>query len=104
MTYHEATRRLFVTDSVTITSEVISAHNTAIVNYFLKLVDASRTINTADHLASRWGNLIMIYYKFFEVLRILFVVRVLSSMLLAVTEKHVPRLVMMIHCLIIREE
>jgi len=46
----------------------------------------------------------MIYYKFLEVLRIVFVVRALSSVLLAVTEKHVPRLVMMIHCLIIREE
>ena len=93
-----------MTDSVAITSGVISAHNTVIVNYFQKLVDASRTINTADHLASRWGNLIMIYYKFLEVLRIVFVVRALSSMLLAVTEKHVPRLVMIIHCLIILME
>ena len=104
MTYHEATRRWIVTDSVVITSGVKSAYNTAIVNYFQILVDASRTINSANHLASRWGNLIMIYYKFFEVLRILFVVRVLSSMLLAVTEKHVPRPVMMIHCLIILME
>jgi len=93
-----------VTDSIAITSGVISAHNTAIVNYFQILVDASRTINTANHLASRWGILIMIYYKFLEVLRIVFVVRALSSLLLAVTEKHVPRLVMMIHCLIIRDE
>jgi len=97
VTYHEATRRWIATDSVAITSGVISAHNTAIVNYFQKLVDAPRTINTADHLASRWGNLIMIYYKFLVVLRIVFVVRALSSVFLAVTEKHVPRLVMMIH-------
>ena len=93
-----------MTDSVAISSGVKSARNTAIVNYFQILVDASRTINTANHLASRWGNLIMIYYKFLEVLRIVFVLRALSSMLLAVTEKRVPRLVMMIHCLIIRDE
>jgi hypothetical protein len=82
------------------TSGVISAHNTAIVNYFQKLVDASRTINTADRLASRWANLIMIYYKFLVVLRIVFVVTAPSSMLLAVTEKHMPRLVMTTHCII----
>jgi len=75
-----------VRDSVAITSGDMSAHNTVIVNYFKILVDASRTINTADQLVSRWGNLIMIYYKFLEVLRIVFVVRALSSMLLAVTE------------------
>jgi len=54
VTYHEATRRWIVTDSVVITSGVKSAYNTAIVNYFQILVDASQTINTADHLASRW--------------------------------------------------
>jgi len=92
-----------VTDLVAITSGVISASNAAIVNYFQKLIDASRSINTAEHLALRWGNLKMINYKFLEVPRIVFVIRALSSMLLAVTEKHVPRLVMMIHCLSIRE-
>jgi len=46
----------------------------------------------------------MIYYKFLEVLRTVFIVRALSSMLLAVTEKHLPRLVMIIHCLIILKE
>ena len=53
MTYHEATRRWIATDSVAVTSGLKSAHNTAIVNYFQILVDASRTINTADHLVSR---------------------------------------------------
>jgi hypothetical protein len=42
-----------VTDSVTITSGVKSAYNSARINYFQILVDALPTINTADHLASR---------------------------------------------------
>ena len=53
VTYHEAKRRCIVTDSVTITSGDKSAYNTASINYFQILVDALRTLNTADHLASR---------------------------------------------------
>jgi hypothetical protein len=67
VTYWEATKHGIVAGWISITSAVIYAHITAIVDYFLNLVGASRTINTAGHLASRWGILVMSYYKFVEV-------------------------------------